>query len=209
MTNKTAMIEQAGFKLDAAGKVRTAEGKPIKAEVAEQVLEGNILANFDINALKKEKARKSVSGDLEEALNKISPAIALLSVGQTARVPFPDQSNKRSFVMSITAKLSNLCAAGRKWAGRDFDTVSGDDGILYVARLPDLDEPKVRKTGGGRKKGSGKAASGKSASESLKDAIASAKVHLSGDEDENDGGAAVMPDKQQPVVSEEAQVVTH
>ena len=182
--NKEA-IEKAGFKLDTAGKIRNAHGQPVKKEVAERVAAGRIIANFDMEAMKKARAAKfGAKGptDLEGELRKISPDIELLKVGETAIIDIPtkavDGKNpKRSFIMSVTAKLNHLTKAGGKWAGRNFDPLS-DPGapLLYVTRVAD-GEPKERKTG----------IRGKAAGLSIEEAMKKAAEHLGeGAEEEQD-----------------------
>lgn len=153
-------IEAAGFKTDKNGNVITQSGHKVSKDVAEQVVQGNILSNFNLDELRKRKARAAATGsaDLVSALNTISPAIALLQVGQTAKIAIPKsvaggKDPKRSFIMGIVTKLNNLTQKGREWEGKVFDTLSDPEGdFAYVARLDDTDTPHVRKSGGGRKK---------------------------------------------------------
>ena len=203
--NKEA-IEQAGFTVDQAGKVRVG-GKLVKAEVAEAAARGGIIANFDPNELRRKKVNKAAQGgkSLVEALNAISPDIALLNVGMTAKVAIPKTAEGgknplRSFMMGVVTKLNNVTQAGREWAGRKFDTLSDEDGeFAYITRLPD-GEPHVRKTPTSR---SGAAAA--NSSNNLAEALAGARQHLSGNSEEGkeegqqEGGEA----------SEEATVLTH
>lgn len=127
----------------------------------------SILKSFDMDALRRKRAAKTATADpaaLIEGLNQISPLIAKLETGQTAKVNRPDGIAMRGFVMSITAKLSNLTPKGAPWEGRTYDTLSdpdeGERGVVYVQRGPD-GEAKVRKRGrtGGRRKAPAEAAS--------------------------------------------------
>lgn len=220
-------IVAAGFKVDAAGHVRNAQGQRVKSAVAELVSGGAIIANFDPAMLRKAKARKAVTGgkSLVEMLNEISPAIGLLNPGQTAKLTMPEKVEgqkdpKRSFVMSIVTKLNNLTQADREWAGRVFDCLSDEDGTyFYVTRLADTDTPHKRKPGGGR----GKADASKS---NLTAALDKAKSHLGGDAEPNPDDAKVQEvakdaaDGKEVVIgqseggstetiTEEAQVITH
>lgn len=120
----------------------------------------SILKSFDMEALRRKRAAqqsRANPADNIEGLNQIAPEIARLAVGETAKVKRPEGIEMRKFVMSITAKLSNLTPKGAPWAGRVYDTLSdneeGATGVVYVQRGPD-GEPKVRKRGrtGGRRK---------------------------------------------------------
>lgn len=177
MDNK--IIEQNGFALNSAGKV-TLGGRLVASALAEQAAAGNVMANFNLADLKKTKSKGTVV-DMEDELNKISPAIALLKPSLTARVPIPKKGAegkdiKRSFVMSVVTKLNSLTKHGGKWAGRTFETVSDPSGeYLYVARGEDIkpEEAPIRNTGGaGRKREGGK---------TLEQALADSKAHLDGD----------------------------
>lgn len=119
-----------------------------------------ILTKFDMDALRKKRAAKTAKSDpaaLIEGLKQISPTVEKLEIGQTAKIRIPEGVKVRAFVMSITAKLSNLTPKGAPWEGRTYDTIAdpddGEHGIVYVQRGPD-GEAKVRKRGrtGGRRK---------------------------------------------------------
>jgi hypothetical protein len=114
-----------------------------------------ILKNFDIDALRKSRARASSKPvDLVAGINEINPDIARLKVGETARLDIPKDIKLRQFVMAVTAKLNNLTPKGAPWEGRTFKTASDPDaGYLYVQRGENV-TPVVRKrgTGGGRRK---------------------------------------------------------
>jgi hypothetical protein len=118
-----------------------------------------VLKSFDMDALRRKRSAASAKADptaLITGLNQIAPEIAALNVGETVRIPLPEGIAMRGFVMSITAKLSNLTPKGAPWAGRTYDTLSdadaGERGVVYVQRGPD-GEAKERKRGrtGGRK----------------------------------------------------------
>jgi hypothetical protein len=206
--NKDA-IEAAGFKLDAQGKIRTTAGHPVKKEVAEQIAAGAIISNFNLDDLRKKKQRAQANGgsaDLVAALGAISPAIALLNVGQTAKIPIPSSNKdgkdpKRAFVMGIVTKLNNLTALGREWAGRQFDSLSDPEGeYFYVTRLTD-GEAKERKRGNGKKSSDSKA--------SLTEALAKSKEHLGGNTDTNPEAPEVVndPDAADAILSGDAVVI--
>lgn len=155
------LIEANGFRVSNNGSVLTQNGQRVKNAVAEQIAAGVIIGNFDIDELKRRKnakaANKGVTVNMVDELEKISPAIGLLEVGQTAQLAIPalpsgsEKDPVRSFVMQIVTKLNQLTSAGREWAGRQFDTLSSDDGsVVYVSRRLD-GEAKVRNPGGGGK----------------------------------------------------------
>lgn len=197
-------IEANGFRIRNDGKIMNAEGKLIAQTVAEQVAAGGIIANFDINSLRKARARQAANGNvnLVEALKGIAPQIELLAVGQTARIPMPKSSPNgkdptRQFVMSIVTKLNNLTAKGREWAGRRFDSMSDETKeFFYVTRLED-GEPKERKQGTGRK--------GKAATNALQTALANAAEQLDGNDSEAETEAPVAAGE----VQEEATLIKH
>lgn len=130
-------------------------------------MNGKILKNFDLDAIRKERARKAANGgiDLEQGLNQISPEIGQLKVGETVQLDIPGgKPELRKFVMSITAKLNNLTPQGGKWEGRSFDVISNGEDTVYVQRGPDLkgkDIPVRNRRGGG--KGNTKAVEAKEA----------------------------------------------
>jgi hypothetical protein len=116
----------------------------------------SILKNFDLDSIRKARARNAArSGmDLVTALAAISPDIANLKVGETAKVDKPEGMGLRKAVMQITAKVNNLVPQGGEWEGRQFDIVSDGDSTIYVQRGPDLkgkDIPVRARRGGGRK----------------------------------------------------------
>lgn len=195
-------IEAAGFRINAAGKIMNAEGKLVPQAVAEQVMGGSIIAGFDIEKLRKSRARQAANGntDLVEALRKITPAIELLQIGQTAKIPMPKESANgkdptRQFVMSIVTKLNNLTSLGREWAGRKFDALSDENKeFFYVTRLED-GEAKERKASTGRK--------AKVASSNLEAAMASAAEKLDTPEDNAEAEVPVGE------VQEEATIIKH
>jgi hypothetical protein len=117
-----------------------------------------ILKNFDMDALRRERARKAASGgvNLVDGINQISPDIGKLKVGETAALPIPAGSTLRKFVMSITAKLNNLTPAGGDWAGRTFKVASDGETTVYVQRGEDGEAVVRNRRGGG--KGNRKAA---------------------------------------------------
>lgn len=118
-----------------------------------------VIKNFDMDALRKERARKAASGgvDLVAGLKEISPEIETLKVGETAQVEIPGKTldekkaNLRKTVMSITAKIGNLTCQGGEWEGKSFDTVSDGEKYIYVQRGNNLkgDDIPVRRRGGG------------------------------------------------------------
>lgn len=117
-----------------------------------------ILRNFDLDTIRKARARKAASGgvDLVEGINQISPSIERLKSGETVKLEIPGgKDNLRKFVMSITAKLNNLTPAGGHWEGRTFDVVSDGEANVYVQRGNDLKGAAIpvrkRRGGGGRK----------------------------------------------------------
>lgn len=116
---------------------------------------------FDIEELRKSRARKAASKtglSKVEGLAQISPDIAKLNIGQTAKVSIPGgRDGLRKTVMGITAKLSFLTCKGGEWEGKDFKVVSDGEEFVYVQRGPNLkgDDIKVRNPTG-RPKGSGK-----------------------------------------------------
>lgn len=118
--------------------------------------QSNIISNFDFEGLLRRKARAAAgSADLVAALAKLSPDIQNLKVGDCAKIVIPATVDgkpitERQFIMSITAKLNNLTAKGREWAGKKFRSGS-EDGVLYVFRDDD-GEPVERKKGPGRPK---------------------------------------------------------
>jgi len=152
-------LEAGGFKIGNDGKVRDDKGHLVSQAQIDHVIAGDIVLGFDIEALRKKRQRMAAKGgkDLLTALNEIAPSIALLKVGQTAKVKMPKTSPNgkdptRQFVMSIVTKLNNLTAAGREWAGRKFDAMSDETKeFFYVTRLAD-GEPVERKIGAGRPK---------------------------------------------------------
>lgn len=110
-----------------------------------------VLKNFDMEALRKERARKAASGgvDLEDAINQIGDgAIAKLNVGETAQIPLEgdesDPNRVRKNVMNITAKVNNLTYAGAPWAGRQYKVMSDGEEFVYVQRGEDLPKNKHR-----------------------------------------------------------------
>jgi hypothetical protein len=109
-----------------------------------------ILKNFDMDALRRERAKKAARGgkDLVEALRQISPDIENLKVGDTAKIAIPEGVGLRKFVMSITAKLNNLTPKEAPWAGRTFAIANDGAGNVYVQRGKD-ETPRVVKRGGG------------------------------------------------------------
>lgn len=122
----------------------------------EPVPDSMILDSFDFEALRRKKQRKNATGttDLVAALAAISADIQQLKVGDTARIKIKPEEGKsvRSFIMSITTKLSNLTAEGREWAGRKYEGMADEDNEwLYVIRYPD-EEPVARKRGGRKPK---------------------------------------------------------
>lgn len=127
-----------------------------------------ILKGFDIDSIRRDRARKLAGSgvDLVAALAQISPEIAKLNVGDTARIEIPNYKNVdkegrpvelRKFVMSITAKLNYLTPQGGDWAGRQFKVISDSERYVYVQRGEDLKGNKipVRSRRGGRPAGSG------------------------------------------------------
>lgn len=107
-----------------------------------------IIKNFDMDALRKERAKNAAAGgvNLVDALREISPDIEKLKPGETAEIAIPAGMSTRKHVMSITAKLSNLTPKGGEWEGRTFKTVS--NGInTYVQRGEDLAKNKVQERG--------------------------------------------------------------
>ena len=143
-----------------ATAIKTASKAPTpKVETVEEAPQTGILDNFDFAGLKRKKQRIASNGasDLVAALAAINPDIQNLKVGQAAKILIADKApdgtpiSRRGFIMSITAKVSNLCAAGREWAGRHLEAsaVPGDD-YVYVYRYEDR-EAIERKKGGGRK----------------------------------------------------------
>jgi hypothetical protein len=159
ITNKAA-IEAAGFTVNDKNQVFE-NGKRVPAAMIPIIEAGRMLAagSFDINELRKSKQKKSAQGttDLVAELDKIDPAIGMLRVGGVAKIPMPakgpdGKDPKRSFVMSIVTKLNNVTLKDKPWSGRVLEAVSDDAGeFVYVARLPDTDAPKVRKTPTARK----------------------------------------------------------
>jgi hypothetical protein len=116
----------------------------------------SILKNFDIEKIRKERAKKLAGGavDLVAAINEISTDIAKLNVGETAKIAIPEGQGLRKFVMSITAKLNNLTPKGGAWAGRQFKVISDGEKFVYVQRGEDNKAPVERRrgNGGGRRK---------------------------------------------------------
>lgn len=107
---------------------------------------------FDINALRKTRAAAKSKVDLVAGLAEISPEIERLKVGETCVIEGVTKADNRKVVMSITAKLSHLCAKGGDWAGRSFDVASDSDaGKVYVQRNSNLkpEDVQERKKGGG------------------------------------------------------------
>lgn len=121
-----------------------------------------ILDNFDMAALRAERARRNARGNvsLTEGLRQIAPEIEKLKVGQTAKLEIPGyeadpKGSVRKYVMAITAKVSNLTVKGGEWEGRNFEIANDGAGALYVQRGKDLkgsDIPVRNRRGGGRKK---------------------------------------------------------
>lgn len=110
-----------------------------------------VLKNFDMEALRKERARKAASGgiDLESAIAEIGGgAITRLNPGETAQIPLEgdasDENRVRKNVMNITAKLNNLTYAGAPWAGRQYKVMSDGEEFVYVQRGDDLPKSKHR-----------------------------------------------------------------
>lgn len=115
-----------------------------------------ILKNFDLDSVRKERARKAASGgvNLVDAINQISPEIGNLKAGETAKLPIPSGQSLRKFVMSITAKLNNLTPKGGDWEGRTFRVVSDGEANVYVQRGEDAKGNAIRvpnRRGGGRR----------------------------------------------------------
>jgi hypothetical protein len=110
----------------------------------------SILKNFDMAALRAERARNAARGSvsLVEGLKQIAPEIEKLKVGETAKLAIPgfgsDENATRKFVMSITAKLTNLTVRGGDWEGYQFDVASDGQGSLYVQRGEDLKGKNIR-----------------------------------------------------------------
>lgn len=221
------VITDAGYKLGADGKIRDG-GKMVSAAMAEQIVAGNMFANFNMEDLKKKKARKAATGtvDLVAELDKIAPAIGLLKVGGTARIPVPkgDVFRKgkggvekkldplRSFVQSIVTKVNSVTQKDHPWSGRVFDIVSDDSKeFLWIARKEDTDEPHTRKTSPGRNG---------SKVPSREEALAASRAHFGEGKpstEEKDATEAVAEKGEaiqvggdhEPEQIEEAQVVTH
>lgn len=114
-----------------------------------------ILKNFDLDEIRRKRARMAAGSgtDLVAGLNEISPDIAKLKVGETAKIEIPKGQTVRKFVMSITAKLNNLVPVGGQWEGRDYGVLSdSEEGVVYVQRGEDRkgDAIPTRNRGGGR-----------------------------------------------------------
>lgn len=102
---------------------------------------GKILKNFDLDAIRRQRARSAASGgvNLVDAINQISPEIGKLNVGETVELPVEGgKPNLRKSVMAIVAKLNNLTPKGGEWEGRTYDVVSDGESNIYVQRGPDL-----------------------------------------------------------------------
>lgn len=127
-------------------------------------MKGTILQNFDLDSIRKARARAAASGgvNLVDGINQISPEIGKLKVGETAKLPIEGgKANLRKFVMSITAKLNNLTPKGGDWEGRQFKVVSDGEAFVYVQRGTDLKGnaiPVRARRGGARKASAEKAA---------------------------------------------------
>lgn len=118
--------------------------------------EAQILKNFDLDTIRKARARKAAAGgvNLVDGINQISPLIGNLKVSDTVKLAIPADAGLRKFVMSITAKLNNLTPKGGDWEGRTFKVVSDGEGSVFVQRGPDRrgnDIPTRARRGGGRK----------------------------------------------------------
>lgn len=155
----------------------------------------SILKNFDMDALRKKRA--SISNgktDLAAALRQIAPEIEKLNVGETAKIIVPEDKRGdglRGFVMSITAKISNLTPKGEPWAGRVYDSAASVEGdILYVQRGKD-ETPKPRKRGGPPTKAekARRAEEAKAAEEAAKK---DAEKATEGKSEVDEGGATVV-----------------
>jgi len=147
------------------------------------VVANQIIKGFDLDAIRKSRARLAASGgvDLVSAIDAISPLIGKLAVGETILLPIPEGSSKRKFVMQITAKLNNLVPKGAPWEGRTYKVLSDGENGVYIQRGEDAKEAVERKrgNGGGRRK----AATGS-------EAVEAGKAHLNGAV-QSEGGALV------------------
>ena len=117
-------------------------------------MKGTILKNFDLDSIRKQRARKAASGgvNLEDAINQISPEIGQAKQGDTVKLEIPNGTSLRKFVMSITAKLNNLTPKDGAWEGRTYRVVSDGERFVYVQRGNDEKNPPVRaRRGGGRR----------------------------------------------------------
>lgn len=141
-----------------------------------------ILKNFDIEALRRQKARKAASGgvSLVDAINEISPDIAKLKVGETAAVAVPKGIKLRVAVMNIVAKLNNLTPKGGEWEGRDYAVVSDGEATVYVQRGEDLKEPVERKRRGPGSKAETKAEEAPKATETASTGTSTTSTAKSG-----------------------------
>jgi hypothetical protein len=110
---------------------------------------------FDMEALKKQRQKKAQGTvDLVAALNAISPLIARLEPGQTAKLPLPEgEGGERKFIMGVTAKLTNVTIKGAAWAGRTYKVAGDGEGYVYVQRGQDGTAKTIKRgSGGGRRK---------------------------------------------------------
>ncbi len=159
------VLEANGFRLSTKGdKVLDDQGKQVSAEIADLANRGLISLNINLDELKKNKPKAGSKVDLLAELKKIAPAIPLLKPGMSAKVFYDPKDYKgedgtkdpkRSIVMSLTSKLTNLTYKGKEWEGRVYELLHSDtDNFVHVVRNNDLpeDEIRVRKSGGGRPK---------------------------------------------------------
>lgn len=117
----------------------------------------SILKNFDLDKLRKERARKGTTTDLVAGLNQIAPDVAKLNVGETAKIKIPEGVSTRKHVMAITAKLNNLTPKGAAWEGRRFKVLSDGIEFVYVQRGEDLAKKDIKARNRGRAGGRRKA----------------------------------------------------
>lgn len=117
-----------------------------------------IIKGFDMNELRRKRARSSRTGlSLVEGLDEISPEIALLDVGDTAKIYVDGERkdgkavNLRKTTMQIAAKLRFLTCQGGEWEGRDYIVASDGSDNVYVQRGEDLPEDQIKpRVAGGR-----------------------------------------------------------
>lgn len=115
-----------------------------------------VSGNFDFGAIKRRRARvrQRDGKSLVEQLTEISPDLAKLNVGDVDRIEIPKgwtspsgATSYRSFVQTVTSRLTNASAMGGELQGHTYEIVGdpeeGDNGVLYVRRGPNAAKPKV------------------------------------------------------------------